>query len=399
MELKTIGALSVGSKVVGEHGAYVVVSPPIMGGMGCVHRGEWERHTGQRVALKTAREEGTDRDDLCRQMLMDEADILRGMDHPNIVKYVDRQLGHQFVLVEEYVDGKSFFETFGEKRGGKPASENETRIYADRILDALQYIHSKNVIYRDLKPHNIIKHPGRQVVLLDFGAAKQGYLHTLSGTFVGTDVWSAPEQFATGEATEASDIYALGKTLFFLLTGKEPTGAFMRHDGSLLKGPHDVNSSVSKELSEVILRAVQSDPRLRPQTADDMRRLLKGTWQQLGVPNIIVGGTRHEIRKELEIGKTHKCGAGCQTKGHVDVSINDPGDYVSRHHARITVDTFGRSWLEDIGSTNRMAVSRKNLGWLTIPKHSRYELKDKDLIALVYADSKGPYMTLTFNAG
>jgi len=396
MGLKGIGPLSVGSKVVGERGAYVVVSPPKTGGMGYVYRGEGERRAGQQVALKTAREEGTDRDDLYRKMLLDEADILRAMDHPNIVKYIDRQLGHQFVLVEEYIDGRSFFETFK----GKPASENETRVYADRILDALQYIHSKNIVYRDLKPHNIIKHPSREVVILDFGAAKQGYLHTLAGTYVGTELWCAPEQLTTGAATEASDIYALGTTLFFLLTGKEPR-QFMRHDGALLKGPRDVNPSVSKELSEAILQAVQSDPALRPQTTDDMRRLMSGTYARLGIPNIVIQGKRYEIRKTLEIGRTHDCDrAGCKIKRPPDIKIDDePNRFLGRHQARVSVDNSGRYWVENIGQTNNVGVSRRGSGWFKVPRNSRYELEDKDLVALVYADSRGPYVILTFNAG
>jgi len=385
-----------GSRVVGEHGAYFVVSPPKIGGMGYVHEGEGP--TGQRVALKTAREEGTDRDDLYRQKLLDEIEILRCLDHPNIVRYIDHVL-KPLVLVMEYIEGPSFFSAFR----GKPASEDEARTYANILLDVLEHLHSRNILYRDLKPQNIIKHSSRTAVLIDFGAAKLGFLHQADlsrpGTIVVSTGWSAPEQETRpGEVTEASDIYASGAVLFFILTGKEPM-QFMRHDGTLLKEPHDVNPSVSKELSEVILRAVQSDPRLRPQTADDMRRLLKGTWQRLGVPNIIVGGTRYEIRDALEIGRRHDCGKrGCSTKRPLNVSIDDPQMYIAQHQARFTLDKSGRCWVEDLKARNRIAVSRVGKGWHVLPPGSRYELNDKDVVALVYADSKGPYVTSTFNA-
>lgn len=399
-----MGPLAPGSRVVGERGAYIVGSkPPTFwgdkqpkeGGMGYIHWGYEDGRTTRYVVLKTAKEEGTGRDQLIKQKLFDEADILRAVDHRNIVRYVDRRPAGQFVLVLECLDGQSFYEAFR----GKPASEDETRIYADTMLDALQYLHSRNIVYRDLKPQNVIRDPGRRLVILDFGAAKQRFLHAYGpGTLVGSSGWSAPEQFTTGEVTEASDIYALGATLFFLLTGKEPR-AFMLHDGSLMKGPRDVNPSVSRELSEVVLRAVQSDPRLRPQTADDMRRVLRGTYAQLGAPNIVVGGKRYEIRAVLEIGRTHDCKTrGCPIRRPLDVSINDPDRYVGSHQARVGVDRSGRCWLEDLNSVNRLAVSRRGQGWHILPPRSRFELKDKDIVALVYADAKGPYITFTFNA-
>jgi serine/threonine protein kinase len=296
--------------------------------------------------------------------------------------------------VLESVDGQSFHDSFR----GKPTSEDQTRLYADTLLDALQYLHSRNIIYRDLKPHNIINEPSRRLVLLDFGAAKQGYLHTTAGTLVGSNGWSAPEQFTTGEVTEASDIYGLGTTLFFILTGKEPR-TYMRHDGSLEKGPRDLNSSVSREFSEVILRAVQSDPRLRPQTADDMRKVLRGTYAQLGVPNIVVSGRRYEVRTALEIGRAHNCKVrGCPMKRPLDVPIDDPQKYVGSHQARVAIDRSGRVWVEDMSAVNRIGIKRQGQGWHVVPIRSRYELQDKDIVALVYADGRGPYITFTYNA-
>jgi len=368
--------------------------------MGYIHWGHEEGRSGRRVVLKTPKE-GKDRDEekLYRDKLADETNILSAVNHPNIVEYVDKRSAGNFVLVEEDVEGPVFYSAFK----GKPASENEARICAERILDALQSVHSRNVIYRDLKPANIIHHPSRRAVLIDFGAAKLGFLHQVDPSHPGTVVfspgWTAPEQeIRPGEVTEASDIYALGTTLFFILTGKEPR-QFMRSDGSLFKAPRDENPSVSRELSEVISRVVQSDQRLRPQTAEDMRKLLKGTWRQFGVPNIIVGGRRCEIRDVLEIGRRHDCRSkGCSTKHPLDIPIDDPGMYVASHQARITLDKSGKCWLEDVNALNRLAVSKRGQGWNMIRKGERRGLEDKDMVALVYAPGKGPYMTMTFNA-
>jgi hypothetical protein len=166
-----------------------------------------------------------------------------------------------------------------------------------------------------------------------------------------------------------------------------------------MKGPRDLNPSVSRELSGAILRTVQSDPRLRPQTADDMRRVLSGTYARLGAPNIVVGGRRHELRTTLEIGRAHNCNVrGCAVKRPLDVSIDDPNKYVGSHQARVALDRSGRVWMEDLSAVNRMAVSRRGQVWYVVPPRSRYELKDKDIVALVYADGRGPYMTFTYNA-
>jgi len=383
-----------GSRVVGERGAYVVGDQrPRMGGMTCVYRACVEGRPNRWVALKTAKEEGTDRDDLYRQKLLDEIEILRCLDHPNIVRYIDRVL-KPLVLVMEYIEGPSFFSAFR----GKPASEDEARTYANILLDVLEYLHSKHVIYSYLKPQNIAKDPSRTLVLLDFGAAKRGFPHPWgSGISVGWLGWSAPE-IVRSSLTEASDIYVLGEVLFFLLTGEEPM-EFMRHDGALLKGPRDVNPSVSKELSEIVLRMVEADHRLRPQTAADVRGLLIGSEPELGVPNIILGGRRYQIRDALEIGRRHDCGKrDCPTKRPLNVSIDDPQMYIAQHQARISLDDSGKSWLEDNRGINRLAVSRKGQEWHVLPPGSCYELNDKDVVALVYADSKGPYITLTFNA-
>ena len=373
--------------------------PPKEGGMGYVHWGHEEGHSGRRVVLKTPREDtDRDRERLYRDKLLEEAEILSTVNHSNIVTYVDRRPGSNFVLVEEGVEGPVFHKAFMRN----PASENETRIYADCMLDALQYLHSRNILYRDLKPQNVIKHPSRTVVLIDFGAAKLGFLHQADpsrpGTIVVSTGWSAPEQeIRPGEVTEASDIYALGATLFFILTGIEPR-QFM-HYGSLSKGPREVNPSVSKELSEVILRTVQSDPTRRPQTAEDMRKLLRGTYAQLGVPNIVIEGKRYEIRDVLEIGRTHDCrSTGCPITRPLDASVHDSQMYVGRHQARFTLDKSGRCWVEDLKARNRIAVSRRGQGWNMIPEGGRCQLKGNDIVALVYAHGKGPYMTLTFNA-
>src|SRR5207244_1370977 len=139
--------------------------------------------------------------------------------HPRVVRYLDvgSNLG-PFCLVEEQLEG----ETLAELYKDKPADAATATRHIVQLLEALSYLHARNVIHRDVKPKNIILDARREVVLLDFGAAKKEFHQfTGSGTVIYTPGWGAPEQ-NLGEATPASDLYSVGAVLFFLLTAKDP---------------------------------------------------------------------------------------------------------------------------------------------------------------------------------
>ncbi|MGB6168128.1 MAG: serine/threonine-protein kinase, partial [Geitlerinemataceae cyanobacterium] len=136
--------------------------------------------------------------------------------------YEDTKDDRHFYLIQELVEGDSLAELV---KKGWHATEEQVRDIAEQILEILNYLHWLNppAIHRDIKPQNIIRRADGRVYLVDFGAVQDVYRRTLieGGTFVGTVGYMPPEQFR-GQAFFASDLYALGATLLFLLTHRSP---------------------------------------------------------------------------------------------------------------------------------------------------------------------------------
>ncbi|MGB7057201.1 MAG: serine/threonine-protein kinase [Geitlerinemataceae cyanobacterium] len=156
-----------------------------------------------------------------------EAQVLAHLEHPAIPQYLgyfyeDTKDDRHFYLIQELVEGDSLADLV---KKGWHATEEQVRDIAEQVLEILDYLHWLNppVIHRDIKPQNIIRRADGRVYLVDFGAVQDVYRRTLieGGTFVGTLGYMPPEQFR-GQAFFASDLYALGATLLFLLTHRSP---------------------------------------------------------------------------------------------------------------------------------------------------------------------------------
>ncbi|MEG4579385.1 serine/threonine-protein kinase [Microcoleus sp. MON1_C5] len=161
-----------------------------------------------------------------------EAETLKALSHPSIPRYldyleIDEPDSKGFALVQTYVEGKNLEEHL---RSGRTFSESEVKELAKSLLEILIYLHQQDppVIHRDIKPSNILLHSRSghsvgQVYLVDFGSV-QNQAAKFGGTItvVGTYGYMAPEQFG-GRSVPASDLYGLGATLIYLVTGLHPT--------------------------------------------------------------------------------------------------------------------------------------------------------------------------------
>jgi len=156
-----------------------------------------------------------------------EARVLSQLDHPAIPRYldyfqIDRDRDRDFYIVQQLVEGKSLAQAIAD---GWHGSEEDIKQIAEQVLDVLIYLHELKppVIHRDIKPQNVILQPNRKIALVDFGAVQDTYRSTQVGgsTVVGTYGYMPPEQFR-GKAVPATDLYALGATILFLLTGRSP---------------------------------------------------------------------------------------------------------------------------------------------------------------------------------
>lgn len=250
-----------------------------IGGMGAVYRAR-DMHfpnIERFLAIKEMINQAPDPEQ--RKMAIEnferEAHILATLTHPAIPKIFDFFTDEKSAyLVLEYIAGKDLELMLDENEGILPV--NRVIDWAIEICDVLNYLHNHKpepVIFRDIKPSNIMINQFGHVVLVDFGIAKL-FKTGQKGTMIGTEGYSPPEQYR-GEATHLADIYALGASLHHLLTGKDPRveTPFTFADRPVGK----VNPSVSKELEEIINKALQYNPQNRFQTALEMKNALLKT--------------------------------------------------------------------------------------------------------------------------
>lgn len=196
-----------------------------------------------------------------KAMFLREAEILRGIAHPHIAKVLDNfvERGRDY-LVLEFVPGETLRQTV---RKTGTLSEQTVLTYARKTASILDYLHSLEppIIHRDLTPDNLVVRQDGEIVLIDFGAANL-FLGAATGTIVGKQAYIAPEQFR-GKASVQSDIYSLGATLFFLLTGVDPEALSESH-------PKCKRSEISEQLDQFVARCTALDTSMRFASADQL---------------------------------------------------------------------------------------------------------------------------------
>ena len=256
------------------HNRYRIVKLLSVGGFGAVYRA-WDTTLEGPVALKESKEITPEAE---RQFLR-EARLLFKLRHPNLPRVFDAfsDPGQGMYLVMDFIEGQDLQELL--LQSGGPLDEAQALPWIEQVCGALEYLHSQNppVIHRDLKPANIKITPQGQAVLVDFGIAKayDPGVRTATSARAVTPGYSPPEQYTSrGRTDPRSDVYALGATLYALLTGKEPVEAPERNLGSDLPAPRALNAALSPQLEAALLRALEMLPERRFQTAGELRAAL-----------------------------------------------------------------------------------------------------------------------------
>jgi formylglycine-generating enzyme required for sulfatase activity len=252
---------------------YRIVKLLAQGGFGTLYRA-WDTALGRPCALK----ENLDPSPGGQRQFLREAKILANLIHPSLPRVTDYFLvqGQSQYLVMDYVEGQDLQEML-EDRGG-PLPEGRVQVWASQICDALIYLHSQTppVIHRDIKPANIKITPSGQAVLVDFGIAKvyDPKLKTTLGAQAVSPGYSPYEQYGKGKTDSRTDIYALGATLYTLLTASEPPESVQRVVNDPLVAPRQLNLGLSLRTSAAIMKAIQMDPSQRFPNAADFKAAL-----------------------------------------------------------------------------------------------------------------------------
>ena len=213
-----------------------------------------------------------------QRQFQQEAIILAGLRHPNLPRVYDHFVipDQGQYLVMDYVEGDDL-QTILDRSGG-PLPEAQVLPWISQVLDALAYLHRQPqpVIHRDIKPANIKITPEGQAMLVDFGIAKMydPGMKTTVGARAITPGYSPPEQYGMGTTDARTDIYALGATLYTLLTNNQPIESVRRAAGDMLLPVHQLNSQVSQQISKSVLQAMALNPAQRFQSASEFKNAL-----------------------------------------------------------------------------------------------------------------------------
>lgn len=245
-------------------GKYEILTEIGHGGMSVVYLA-MDTHLNKQWAVKEIRKKGNGKnDEVVVNSLLAEANLMKRLDHPALPRIVDIiDNGVTIFVVMDYIEGESLDKILAEY-GSQP--EELVIGWAKQLCDALSYLHSQKppIIYRDMKPANVMLKPEGNIKIIDFGIAREYKEMSLADTTVlGTKGYAPPEQYS-GQTDARSDIYALGMTMHHLLTGIDP------RTGEAYAPVRMWNPEVSEGMEMIIDKCVQPAAEHRYQNCQDL---------------------------------------------------------------------------------------------------------------------------------
>lgn len=245
-----------------------------VGGMAIVYKA-YDNIDDRIVAVKILKEEFLANEEF-RRRFKNESKAIAVMSHPNIVRVFDVSFGEKLqYIVMEYIEGITLKEYIENQ---KIINIQEAVFFTIQVLRALQHAHDKGIVHRDIKPQNIMLLRDGTIKVTDFGIARfsRGDSRTLVESAIGSVHYMSPEQ-ARGEITdEKADIYSVGVVLYEMITGELPfdsdsavSVAIMQLESSAKK-PTQINPDIPIGLEQIVVRAMQKDPKNRYQSASEM---------------------------------------------------------------------------------------------------------------------------------
>lgn len=267
-------------------GKYEILKEIGRGGMSVVYLA-MDKHLNKQWAVKEIRKKGGGKnDEIVVNSLLAEANMMKKLDHPSLPRIVDIiDNGITIYVVMDYIEGESLDKILNEY-GAQP--EELVVNWAKQLCDALSYLHSQkpSIIYRDMKPANVMLKPEGNIKIIDFGIAREYKEQNLADTTVlGTKGYAPPEQYS-GQTDPRSDIFALGMTMHHLLTGVDP------RNGEPYAPVRQWNPELSEGIEIIIDRCVEPAAENRYQSCADL-------LYDLEHPELITKGFKKIQRRKL----------------------------------------------------------------------------------------------------
>lgn len=267
-------------------GKYEILKQIGQGGMSVVYLA-MDKRLNKQWAIKEIRKRGNGKkDEIVVNSLLAEANLMKRLDHPALPRIVDIiDNGVTIYVIMDYIEGESLDKIL-EMEG--PQEEQQVIDWAKQLCDALGYLHSQKppIIYRDMKPANVMLKPDGNIKIIDFGIAREYKEEKLSDTTVlGTKGYAPPEQYS-GQTDARSDIYALGMTMHHLLTGNDP------RTGSAYVPVRQYDPELSEGVELIINKCVEPAPEKRYQSCSEM-------LYDLEHPDLITSGYKKKQRRKL----------------------------------------------------------------------------------------------------
>jgi serine/threonine protein kinase len=275
-----VDQLPVGTVAIGQHGQYEILGVVGRGGMGVVYRVR-RLSDGSIWALKEQRSaEVLKAEEIAesRQLFQQEAEMVLRLNHPNAVRGLElfEWQGRQYVVME-FVNGETLEKRLREANA--PAFEQDALRWTIQMARVLSYLHNQTppIIYRDLKPANVILTPEGSIKFIDFGVARTYKERKAKDTVaIGTFGYAPPEQYGKGQTDARSDIYTLGATLYHLLTNLPPRPLYTPKPGEI----QAINPPVQPRTEQIVIRAMQQDREKRFPSAQEMEQAMQACLPQ-----------------------------------------------------------------------------------------------------------------------
>lgn len=278
---------------------YQIIEQIGKGGMGNIYLAEDARLKGRKCAVKEVVYETNLSEDVlreAREQFQREASVLARLDHPNLPKVSDYfSIQDNDYLIMDYVPGKDVRSIMLEaQRKNELIPEKLILDWISQLADALMYLHGQEppIVHRDIKPSNLKVTPDGYIKLVDFGLVKvltpgEDTITIIQGQ--GTLLYTPLEQYGGSDNhTDArSDLYALGATMYHVLTGKSPLDARQRFINPQLQlHPREHNPKITPRTEKAILWALEVHPDQRPKSVEEFSKYLFGTKELPARPSL-----------------------------------------------------------------------------------------------------------------